>query len=898
MKLFKVAISLLLIVIIAFYASIQYNCKAGTDCYDVVFEPQNAIELQGFKDLGVEYLAGFVSEMYTYAKFVRVDVYRLESDGSKTFMVSKPVQTTIPNSYNDEYMSYTGEIKQIKYAEPYPVQDETTQDYYLSYDKTLKEAIGYAQGVWPTNDVGEYNIPILNKCFFSMPIDNQNMGSHIQLDLDPIFPNMAYGNEYMLLFDGVFTYEEQLNEIHLERPVTIYYQSPLSWKTSEITTAIPSIANWYKGDGHVHSIYSDGQAWIYNYCCKPDPEPPYGCRPPGENQNNVYPREHAYETICIDPNTQQMSKCNKPVLEKYTIAYQAKNRGKMDWIIMTDHANCLFDPKQPKGGQILSDGKFYPCKNVDVGIHTGDIEWFENYRYECRTAEKYLGIAVIPMEEIAVNKDCRKEKDCTSQSTLYVDAGGHMLNYNLLNGPSGAYTRKYGRIADNVWGGTELIREEIDRICGCIDPKKNRGCDQPPGTYGWTVIAHPKHSGYPWKCFKKYPYNTKKDWVNNQFGLFESSNKHLCPSVARSYLDGAYQNNGKGVFGIELAGMVKHIEPNTISWDQYLFADIFAETSQNLVEEEKFNIDHDSPTMNYNPHVYPDYDPNSGGTSSISTGNNFVVGMINSDDHNSFWQYQEDITAMQCTKNFIPIESYTQRKIPGYDDGTYIKAKKGYIPFISACTFVYSDESPADQNNPGTKQRKFLKYMRSCGKDNKGVSASLGGCWGTFAVRKTNSTTWVNSGGRIEIDKHLENGEVKLDNLAIRVSALSPYLSNTNYTVDPIKQIRVYTCNGINGYPGISGKIPGPIDWSVFMEDSDYAPIEVCRKDFTLQDKRTILNEEEFIDLVVPNHKLCYYDYVRVEIEFYVTHPLEKIDRKVVYCNPVLVKNIANHEGE
>jgi hypothetical protein len=118
--------------------------------------------------------------------------------------------------------------------------------------------------------------------------------------------------------------------------------------------------------------------------------------------------------------------------------------------------------------------------------------------------------------------------------------------------------------------------------------------------------------------------------------------------------------------------------------------------------------------------------------------------------------------AMQCTKNFIPIEAYTQRKIPGYDDRTYIKAKKGYIPFISACNYVYSDENPADQSNPGSKQRKFLKYMRSCGKDNKGVSASSGGGWGTFAVRKTNSTTWVNSGGRIEVDKHLENGEEKL----------------------------------------------------------------------------------------------------------------------------------------
>ncbi|MCE5346072.1 MAG: hypothetical protein LLG13_07275 [Bacteroidales bacterium] len=849
--------------------------------------------MQGFKDLGVEYLAGFVSEMYTYAKFLRVDVYRLESDGSKTFMVSKPVQTTIPNSYNDEYMSYTGEIKQIKYAEPYPVQDEITQDYYLSYDKTLKEAIGYAQGVWPSNEVGEYNIPILNKCFFSMPIDNQNTGSHIQLDLDPIFPNMAYGNEYMLLFDGVFTYEEQLNEIHLERPVTIYYQSPLSWKTSEITTAIPSITNWYKGDGHLHSNYSDGHSWIYNYCCKPDPDPPYGCKPTGsgEDPNFVYPRKHAVMGYCFNQQGQWVE-CPRPVLEKYTIAYQAKNRGKMDWIIMTDHANNLFDPKQPQGEQ-LSDGKVYPCANVDVGIHTGDREWFENYRYECRTAEKYLGIAVIPMEEVAVNKNCRESpSDCTKQNS---GSGGHMLNYNLLNGPPENYTKQYGRIADNVWGGTELVREEIDNMCGCENAKKYRLCNQPPGTYGWTVIAHPNSSFYKWRCFKNDPYNSKVDWVMNGFGLFVSPQKHQCPSVARSYLDSISSNNGKGVFGIELAdNLAGLLFRNTLSWDQYLFAD----TQQGIIEEGKFNLDHDSPTMNYNPHVYPDYDPNSGGTSSISTGNNFVVGMINSDDHNCYWQYQEDITAMQCNKNYIPIESYTLRKIPGYDDGTYIKAKKGYIPFISASTFVYSGENPANQSNPGSNQRKFLKYMRSCGKDNKGVSASLGGGWGTFAVRKTNSTTWINSGGRIEIDKHLENGEEKLDNLAIRVSALSPYLSNTNYTVNPIKQIRVYTCNGVIGAPGWFGKLPGLVDWSNFDENSDYAPLEVCRKDFTIEDKRTIMNEEEFIDLVVPNHKLCHYDYVRVEIEFYKTSNLDLVEKKIVYCNPVLVKNLANHEGD
>jgi len=38
--------------------------------------------------------------------------------------------------------------------------------------------------------------------------------------------------------------------------------------------------------------------------------------------------------------------------------------------------------------------------------------------------------------------------------------------------------------------------------------------------------------------------------------------------------------------------------------------------------------------------------------------------------------------------------------------------------------------------------------------------------------------------------------------------------------------------------------------------------------------------------------------YVRVEIEFYVTNPVDQITRKVVYCNPVLVKIIANHEGD
>ena len=37
---------------------------------------------------------------------------------------------------------------------------------------------------------------------------------------------------------------------------------------------------------------------------------------------------------------------------------------------------------------------------------------------------------------------------------------------------------------------------------------------------------------------------------------------------------------------------------------------------------------------------------------------------------------------------------------------------------------------------------------------------------------------------------------------------------------------------------------------------------------------------------------------MRVENEFYVTNNLDSIKRKVVYCNPVLVKNIANKTGE
>jgi len=318
-------------------------------------------------------------------------------------------------------------------------------------------------------------------------------------------------------------------------------------------------------------------------------------------------------------------------------------------------------------------------------------------------------------------------------------------------------------------------------------------------------------------------------------------------------------------------------------WDQYLFSDIQAGAI------EKFNDDKSSSAMMYYPIVDNSqhlYDPDSPGSlgGPFATGNNFVIGVANSDNHFHFWQYQEDTTMKQCCKNKIPIDDYEERIITGFADGLFIKSKLSYIPWIDYSTFVYSS-SPF----PVTNHREFLKQFRSCGLFNKGVTASIGGGWGTFRVRKTSNppSGWVQSGGDIQLNNNNENVELK-------ISALSPYATVNGVNQYPIKSIRVKSsCGFKNSTTGkkILCSKTGPFDksdWGAFTH-------EVCNVNYEFEQMVTVLNDVS-IGLPIPNKELAFYDYIRVEIEFFNTNNLKiNVPKMIAYCNPVLVKNLGDN---
>ncbi|MDD4663317.1 MAG: hypothetical protein PHD83_01465 [Caldisericia bacterium] len=774
--------------------------------------------------------------------------------------VCAKVEKTIYNTYNDYYKDYNGETKQVKYAEPYWLYDEEKEEYYYSYHETLKEVFGFSMYCNPSTDINLYNSPINEKCFFSLPIDNENNGSHIYLDLNSYFPNMSYGSKYVLLFDGVFKYPNQ-NEVHLERTVTFYYTSPLSWKDPEICSRFPELAKWYKGDGHLHSLYSDGDNWIYDFVGRPNSDP-------------SFKRED---------DRRHQEKDNNYVTKENTIAYRAKNQGLMDWIIITDHAGYLFSPAQGNFGKFTINGwipPVYPCYNEILTSEcpqVGNENWFNFYIWECRSAEQELGnIGIIPMEEIATTNECRSDDDTSCLDKKLANFGGHILNYNLQNGPQ-PYNTLSGRIADDVWGGNttvhhQITRDEINYKCGCVSNsdgnKRTYAPTQPDGINGWGVVAHPEGANitgkeeetatpaYKWMSFPKKQLN----WFKS-FSVYESKDKHICPSVARSIMNFYSPNKGKGFFGIELdrRGITR--------WDEYLFADV----KEGIYEH--FNEDKDTSAMKFNPtfNKVPGYlyDPsNPGNESQYSFGNNFVVGLANSDDHQTYWSYQEDITRLKCLEGKIPISDIDERKIPGFEDGCYIMAKLKSIPWLTKCTYVYSDCSPIGVNN----HRNFLKNLRSCG-ENKGVTASIGGGWATFKA-KTQSSELVSSGGKIDI----KQGE---QSITLYVDALSPYKGSEL----PIKEIRVYACCGeLNAY---DKKEYCPVTFQNIQINVDWPAKKITTIDTLFNDPENPVYSILDCPIPIEQKHIAFYDYIRVEVEF-----LGNDRCSIAYCNPILVKNI------
>ena len=439
-------------------------------------------------------------------------------------------------------------------------------------------------------------------------------------------------------------------------------------------------------------------------------------------------------------------------------------------------------------------------------------------------------------------------------------------------------------------GGSQLIREEIDNKCECTDPTISRKCnpEQPPGTFGWSVIAHPRHGVYNWECFtEKY----KKGWAGKAFAGYET-NGHGCPSVVRSYADNLLykKNDGKGVFGIELATSkfeTGAYSASTINWDQYLFAD-----AVNGLSYGYFYSDANSPTMKFNPIVYPDFNPKTPGTENetLDYGNHCVVGMIGSDNHSFWFRYTEDTTAIVCNQQYIPIpeNEFEYRIVPPFDDTKYIKSKLYNVPYITACTFVYADQ-PYNQGEPGSNQRKFLKQFRACGKDNQGVTASIGGAWGTFALRNKGSGSWVKAGGKLDINF----GESQ--QIEVQVASLGTYLGNMGNKTSEIKKITVYGCCG--ELDSNNNKVICPTGIGNMNYESDLYRKEIISYTFPDTIKITSLLPQIIPNLEFNQKHLALYDYVRVEIEYRHGSILDIVHLNGrVFCSPIIIRNSNNIE--
>ena len=156
----KTLLTLLILFILFSGIIANEETPAATNCgsaIGVMFEPLNAIELQGTSTVTIPYVAGFVSEQYPEVTFERIDIYKLDN-GEKTFVGFKIVDIEIPSTYDFDYLDYSLNQHTVLFPEPYCKLKEGSQEKYICYDDTLKQAIGLAQGICPDPSILEFNI--------------------------------------------------------------------------------------------------------------------------------------------------------------------------------------------------------------------------------------------------------------------------------------------------------------------------------------------------------------------------------------------------------------------------------------------------------------------------------------------------------------------------------------------------------------------------------------------------------------------------------------------------------------------------------------------------------------------------------------------------------------------
>jgi|GEM_PF-3239876 len=851
--------SLLIILLIAFIASMGdfsgLSLVSSSTVNEVMFEPLNAIQLEGYSTATIPYIAGYVSDEGESTFFDRIDIYKIVDD-QKIHIGIKEVNSEIPSTYGFTYLDYSYNEYTILYAEPYLKQDELTGEYYICYDDTLKQAIGFAHGKCPDTAIFEANTAVYENVFFSMPIDRNIDGSHIELDLENVFGELTEYSDYVLILDGIFkASENDPIEYHYEKEVTIYYMPELAWGTE---WAGGLIAGWKKGDGHLHSSYSDGKSSL-------------------SGRGNAWISKTVQGGDGIVGFTHKGKNCI-PVKDEDTIAWRAKNIAKMDWIIMTDHADYLYYPQQHPFCKLDDYGYWQDiapeyrdkcCQYSNTKV--GEERWFKLYKRECATAETTYGVMTIPMEEITVCNKCpSKNTDCLKmrgrfkcgvgrEEVSYGDILNYFVDRDYLW--SNQHPKK-GLLPNKIWSSGQVLKKKIHSTCTCTYEKDEEiplcAKNGPPGLFGWNIIAHP-YGSPSWDPPYLLPELKEALW-------FRDFDAHQCPSVIRSYYDNNEQNSNTqndqcGFFGMELSNRVPALRHNNVEavkwWDSYLFSDVVEGKWVDKWNYDGRKIWHETGNK---------------------TGNNFVIGVANSDQHFSFWQDMEDLTVVKASAEYIPIPDLELREIPHFPQ--YLKADLRYLPLLHECTYVKSDAAPSQHEI-------FLKDFRSCGKGNGGVTASFGGGWATFSLQRF---TKDENGVYHPTGSPIPSGNMLVLNpgeyIGIFLSALVPWMNvgEKNY-ID--KVIIKGACAKLVGgqLKDCRGSDP---PWQARTIDT----IQIS----TSNNRRGRIENEQLkkdsVPYYIPYEKILENDYIRIEVNFNCKtgyYLIPEVSASYAYCNPVLI---------
>ena len=314
---------------------------------ETMFEPLNALLLPDTTEAFIPFVAGWVTDEkdqlgnYLTKDFESIDIYKIDGE-EKIYVKTIQIGVTLESSYNISYNDYSGNDWRILKVEPELKQDNEG-NYYICYDNTLKQAIGFAQGDPPPSwgiitDIG------------SKIYDSQNAPgcTNVEINLSDVWENPTKGNNYVLIFEAHF---EGLAPT--ERVVTLYYRDGYN--------EIFPLGEWYKGDGHIHSYY-DGRG------------------------------QHA------DKRIEHSSKNDTEKIKMSRIAHYKRVIQKFRWLIMTTHAD-YFWPNQTHCS--CSRGSTFN-EETNYTEYKGAVNTAQNVEREEDGGQNVSKFKVVPAEELTL----------------------------------------------------------------------------------------------------------------------------------------------------------------------------------------------------------------------------------------------------------------------------------------------------------------------------------------------------------------------------------------------------------------------------------------------------------------------------------------------------------------